>query len=354
MPIALLAVGESLSGSGGLARVAREQKHALAALGWTVSVLCPDDLPRPWRSRRYPALNPALLSWQLSALARRSLPAGAWLFSHGMCGARGPAARQVHLYHGSCAALAEACRPGLDRLEYRILRNLCGMLEARGSRGGRAAAVSRGAAADLQRLHGLPGLRVLHNPVDPEHFRPEGARRREAPGFLGLCVGRLDYGKGRDVVRRLGELLPPEHRLALAAPEVRGEVDWPDGRLLRLGRVEYDRLPETYRGADYLLCASRYEGFGLTLLEAWACGIPVVTTRVGIVPELLGEEPALDELVVDDPDDAEGFAARIERLRREPELARRQGEWGRRLVLERFSPDRYRARWAMLLEEWIR
>ena len=55
-----------------------------------------------------------------------------------------------------------------------------------------------------------------------------------------------------------------------------------------LGEVPYEQLPELYQAADVAVVASDYESFGFVVLEAMACGLPVLSTRVGIIPELLG------------------------------------------------------------------
>lgn len=56
-----------------------------------------------------------------------------------------------------------------------------------------------------------------------------------------------------------------------------------------LGEVPYEQLPGLYQAADVAVVASDYESFGFVVLEAMACGLPVVSTRVGMVPGLLGE-----------------------------------------------------------------
>ena len=72
----------------------------------------------------------------------------------------------------------------------------------------------------------------------------------------------------------------------IATHHIAGRVDF-------LGPVPEDRLPSLYRGATALLFASLYEGFGLPVLEAMACGIPVVTSNVTAMPEVAGDAALL-------------------------------------------------------------
>ncbi|TSC66500.1 MAG: group 1 glycosyl transferase, partial [Microgenomates group bacterium Gr01-1014_80] len=53
--------------------------------------------------------------------------------------------------------------------------------------------------------------------------------------------------------------------------------------------ISYDELPLLYSGAEVLLYPSFYEGFGLPILEAMACGIPVITSNVSSMPEVGGD-----------------------------------------------------------------
>lgn len=352
MPRAVVAVWESLAGTGGLGRMAAAQVQVLEELGWEVQAITPDHLSRPAVNRRYPLLNIALQSWQLSSIARAAAGRDAVLFSHGLCGARGNLGRQIQVYHGTWAALARTCRSRLSKREFLILGGLNGLLERLSGRRAVNVAVSERVAAEVSQYYRLPGAHVLYNGIDVKRFGPgyRVAGRDGAP-FVGLSVGRLDYGKGRDTLRRLGELLPAEYRLRIAGAASGTEL-WPDGRVEALGTLPYERLPEVYEGADYLICASRYEGFGLTMIEAWASGRPVVTTNVGIVTELRAREPSLDRMVVDDPDDAAGFARKVQQLRSDPELADRQVRWGRYVAREEFSLACYRRNWKTLLQDW--
>ena len=80
------------------------------------------------------------------------------------------------------------------------------------------------------------------------------------------------------------------------------------------GHVERDELAALYRGAQLLVFPSRYEGFGLPVLEAMASGTPVVATRAGAVPEVAG-----DAAVLVDPGDPAALAAGMERALAERE-----------------------------------
>jgi glycosyltransferase involved in cell wall biosynthesis len=86
--------------------------------------------------------------------------------------------------------------------------------------------------------------------------------------------------------------------LALAAQSA-GEAD----ALRFLGRVPDQVLVDLYRGAQALVYPSKYEGFGLPLLEAMACGTPVVAARAGAIPEVTGSAAILVH-----PDDWRGVA----------------------------------------------
>jgi glycosyltransferase involved in cell wall biosynthesis len=82
------------------------------------------------------------------------------------------------------------------------------------------------------------------------------------------------------------------------------------------GYLMDDALVETYRRADLLVHPSRYEGFGLQIIEAMACGTPVVCSNGGSLPEVAG-----DAAIQIDPNDTEGFAQAIIRVLTQPELA---------------------------------
>jgi glycosyltransferase involved in cell wall biosynthesis len=188
----------------------------------------------------------------------------------------------------------------------------------------------------LERV-GLPErkLVVVHYGLD-EPPRAWGETRLELPdGAIVAAVARLVPQKGLDVAVRalagvdatlvvLGEG-PERARLELLARD--------EGtRLLLPGRV--GDVAALLSRADVLVHPARWEGFGLALLEAMLCGLPVVATRVSSVPEIVvdGETGLLVP-----PDDPEALRAALQRV-----LAggASMGAAGRRRARERFSVER--------------
>jgi glycosyltransferase involved in cell wall biosynthesis len=90
------------------------------------------------------------------------------------------------------------------------------------------------------------------------------------------------------------------------------------------GHVAGEDLPYVYNGAAVFVYPSIYEGFGLPVLEALACGTPVVTSNVSSLPEIVGEAGILV-----DPHDVAGLSAAIAKVLSDPNLSRslaRQGQ----------------------------
>ncbi|MCX7917546.1 MAG: glycosyltransferase family 4 protein, partial [bacterium] len=79
--------------------------------------------------------------------------------------------------------------------------------------------------------------------------------------------------------------------------------------------VSYEDLPLLYNGCDIFIYPSLYEGFGLPILEAMRCGVPVITSNVSSMPEVAG-----DAAILVNPEDEEEIGAAIIKLLDDREL----------------------------------
>jgi phosphatidyl-myo-inositol dimannoside synthase len=204
-------------------------------------------------------------------------------------------------------------------------------------------------------------VRVVPLGADHEFFRPGvdttavRERYRLGPGRWLLSVARLSRHKGIDTaLQALSRLAPeyPDLRYAvvgtgeeLGALEQEAREVGVAERVRFLTEVPDGDLPALYNTAEIYLGISRLmeqrvEGFGISLAEASACGIPVVAGRSGGIPEAVSDGET--GLLVD-AERPEAVAQALRRLLDDPALARRLGEGGRRAVVERYNWDRVAA-----------
>jgi glycosyltransferase involved in cell wall biosynthesis len=182
-------------------------------------------------------------------------------------------------------------------------------------RADRVLTVSERTKRDLVDEYGTPEAKivVIPNGVD-RAFSPDGARRDGSPYVL--FVGALQARKDPMTAIEAIALTPGSLRLLLAGPDKGAETEARaavsklglDGRVEFVGHVEKPELAALYRGAECFVLPSRYEGFGLPVLEAMASGTPVVTTTAGSLPEV-----ADDAAILVEPRNAAALAGGIER-----------------------------------------
>lgn len=220
--------------------------------------------------------------------------------------------------------------------------------------------------ADLRRLYAAPADRLAMVPcgVDLSEFVPRcTASRRRARRELGLAqdefvvlqLGRMVPRKGVDDVIRALALLDRSGPVRLLV--VGGNTAGPDeratpeiGRLRAIarecgvadavtfaGRRERPALRACYHAADVFVSTPWYEPFGITPLEAMACGVPVVGSAVGGIRYSV-VDGVTGYLVP--PRDPPALAARLDHLRAHPELARALGAAGARRVRACFTWER--------------
>jgi len=219
---------------------------------------------------------------------------------------------------------------------------------------------------------------VIRNGVDPAPFEEARARREETrrrlareaglgEGIWVSWVGRLERPKEPEVAVRAGAILLnflgkgnrkndregrgipgsgepaslPAYLIFIGQGPLRTEAERVaqkeglEGKVVFLG--EREDVPALLAASDIFLLSSRHEGLPLTVIEAMLAGLPVVSSRVGGVPELV-EEGVTGFLVP--PGDPPALARALERLVADPDLGRRMGAAGRERALLEFTRER--------------
>lgn len=223
---------------------------------------------------------------------------------------------------------------GFLRMQVRVVKQLPAVLT-----------VSHNSKADIHDQMGVPLERLTVVPVGVDHeiFRPYGDVVKKK--------GRLMVTSSSDVpMKGLVPLLE-----AIAKLRVERDIDLivigqprPKGRVaLALERLELsdivttisgvsdEELARLYGEAEVAIVPSLYEGFSLPAIEAMSCGLPVVATTGGALPEVVGANGETGLLV--EPNNPEALVEAIRRLLDDPALRERLGKNGRQRVMERFT-----------------
>lgn len=204
---------------------------------------------------------------------------------------------------------------------------------------------------------GALGLDPVHVHVVPEApaavFSPRAPevvaaalREHRVAGTYLLSCGSIERRKNPDGLLAALALLPVETRpfLLFAGPSAgfdlaaeatrRGVAD----HVRHLGVVSDEALAALYSGALAVLVCSRAEGFGLPVVEAWACGAPVIASNTTALPEVAG-----DAALLVDPEDPRAIAHAIARMIDDSSLRADLRARGLARLEERFSPAAVRS-----------
>lgn len=205
----------------------------------------------------------------------------------------------------------------------------------------------------------MPPERLVEitNGIDTARFSPVAAaekqalRRRLALPDRTLCTytGKLNRGKGLPILlrawRRLAERWPQLHLVLVGSGahqflSCEAELRRFTARHGLDDRVTFSgaasRVEEYLRASDVFVFPSESESLGISLIEAMACGLPAVTTRVGGIPDVVDDGVNGRLIEVDDED---ALVAAIEELVRQPALAAQLGQAARTKVVEVFGID---------------
>ncbi len=202
--------------------------------------------------------------------------------------------------------------------------------------------VSECSREDIARDFGLQPAAVglVHNGIDTEVFHPLPGVARKPLRLMAVCSADAPLKGLRYLVLAHARLLPDHHGLELLVvgrPKPGGRIEKLIRRLGTGGRVRFvsgistGELVRHYAEATVAVVPSVYEGFGLPAGEAMACGVPVVSTDGGALPEVVG-----DAGIIVPVKRADALAEAIDGLLRDPRHREELGARGRQRILESF------------------
>ncbi|MCP4319232.1 MAG: glycosyltransferase family 4 protein [Hyphomicrobiales bacterium] len=196
---------------------------------------------------------------------------------------------------------------------------------------------------------------IVHHGVDTNRFCPPQDRaaawkQTGHPGNFGIAtIGRIRPEKGTDLfVDTMIRLLPdlpnataliigkatPAHRSFQAELQRRIETAGLSQRIIFTGEIAAARLPDLVASLSLLVAAPRYEGYGMTPLEAMASGVPIVAGNAGFFASFVGDNKA--GTIVEKPEAAALATAALSILGNPMELALKGGN-ARNRAIEQFG-----------------
>ena len=204
--------------------------------------------------------------------------------------------------------------------------------------------VSRSSARDIVKDFGVTPERIEVIPlgVEPEVFQHYQDPR--VPGRIVAMASADTPMKGVATLLEAFAKLRTERDVELVLitrPKPGGRTEQLIDRLAIKDSVRFvsglsdTELAEVVGSAEIACVPSLYEGFSLPTVEAMACGTPLVVSRAGAIPEVVGEDGLCADLVT--PGDVGELASALEALLDDPERRRRMGGAGRQRALDRFS-----------------
>ena len=206
--------------------------------------------------------------------------------------------------------------------------------------------VSSSSKRDIVEQYGIADeqLQVVPIGVDTDHFRPRPEIAR-VPGRIMTTASADVPFKGLlplvEAVAKLRTERPEAHLVVVGKLRAESPVA---AAIDRLGigdavtfesGISNERMIELYAEANVAVVPSLYEGFSLPAVESMACGVPLVATTGGALPEVVGTDGETGLLVP--PGDPGALASAIDRVLGEPDLAARLAANARARVLDRFT-----------------
>lgn len=210
-----------------------------------------------------------------------------------------PRIKSYNIYHSTHMAFDKSVEGVISPITSLELTYLCGYLGEMVCGFDRTnIAVSESVGEELKRYYNLNNIYVVESGIDVELFKPlkdkNSFRARYSiplDAYVGLFVGRWDKTKGKDIVEKTIKAMPDIYWVLIlgTGSDPCDLINLKNVKILE--EIPYEEMPLIYNLSDFMLFPSRYEGFGLVIAEAMACGLPVLTDEIGIAKKIYHKEP---------------------------------------------------------------
>jgi glycosyltransferase involved in cell wall biosynthesis len=202
--------------------------------------------------------------------------------------------------------------------------------------------VSSSVVSELELYYGKKNVIIVGNGVDESTFSP--AKEPKTEDYI-LYVGRLSYRKGLIDLLDAAKIISKKYTIKfflIGKGELKNKLEKIikkenlENNVYLLGHVEQKELINFYRNATLFVMPSNYESGPLVLLEAMSCGVPVISTAVGIAPEVIDDSNG----ILIETRSPEKLASAISLLLGNKELREFKGKNARRTIEDTYTWDR--------------
>lgn len=191
-------------------------------------------------------------------------------------------------------------------------------------------------------------IKIIYNGINTEIFHPKAQITPKKNTIRVLFSGNPTRRKGAHWLEAIAEKLDDNVEIIVTGG-LRGEnFQLQNNRIRFIGKIDHKDMPDLYNQVDMLIFPTVREGFSVAVLEAMACGLPVVASDCSSLPEQIIDGSGGYLCPVGD---TKCFAEKINELAASPSAQKEMGDFNRSRVEEKFSLDRMINEYRKLFQE---